>query len=64
MIGPWNALLGKCLGAEQQVVNGIDVAGSCNELAGRLNDCVSAAVDAGLSAQHMACGGPVFPAFF
>jgi hypothetical protein len=42
MIGQCNALLGKFLGAEHQVVNGIDVAGNCNELGGRLNDFVNA----------------------
>jgi len=42
MIGQCDALLAKFFGAEQQVFNGVDVAGNCNDLLGRINDFVNA----------------------
>jgi hypothetical protein len=42
MIGECDALLAQSLGADFQVVNGIDVAGNCIDLAGRVIDFVNA----------------------
>jgi len=42
MIGRCDALLAKFFGDEQQVVNGIDIEGNCNDLLVRINDFIDA----------------------